>query len=109
MTKIVTNADIAFENGNDWSKIENIPENDWSRSVASMAYLNKAAAIIVFDSGTEITTAISCRKPDVPIIGVFNDAQMPASCVFHAGYPIFDQKLFGQKDAQIVAQIWNYR
>lgn len=106
MSKIVTNADIdVYENGNDWSRIENLPENDWSRSVASMAYLNKAAAIIVFDSGTEVATAISCRKPDVPIIGVFNDA-IDASqlCISRGVYPIFDQKLFGQKDAPSVAR-----
>ena len=30
----------AIANPYDWSRVENIPENDWSRSVASMAYLN---------------------------------------------------------------------
>lgn len=105
MAKIVTNADTDVEeNGNDWSKIENIPENDWSRSVASMAYLNKAEAIIVFDSGTDIVTEISCRKPDVPIIGVFNDAvDANQLCISRGVYPIFDIKLFGEKDAAGVA------
>jgi len=105
MAKIVANADSdVFENGNDWSKIENLPENDWSRSVASMAYLNKAVAILVFDSGTDIVTEISCRKPDVPIIGVFND-EVDANqlCISRGVYPIFDTKLFGEKDAIGVA------
>jgi len=105
MVKIVTNADMdIYENGNDWSKIENIPENDWSRSVASMAYLNKAEAIIVFDTGTNIVTQISCRKPDVPIIGVFNDdIDANQLCISRGVYPIFDTKLFGEKDAAGVA------
>ena len=45
MANILMHADSdAIANPYDWSRVENIPENDWSRSVASMAYLNKASA-----------------------------------------------------------------
>jgi pyruvate kinase len=108
MAKIVTNADgDVYENGYDWSRIENLPENDWSRSVASMAYLNKAAAIVVFDAGTEIATEISCRKPDIPIIGVFNDfIDANQACISRGVFPIFDTQLFGQRDAFNAARLF---
>ncbi|MCQ2562757.1 MAG: pyruvate kinase, partial [Alphaproteobacteria bacterium] len=49
MNKILAFADKdAIENPYDWSRLDNLPENDWSRSVSSIAYLNKASAIIVF-------------------------------------------------------------
>jgi pyruvate kinase len=101
MAKIATNADgDVYENGYDWSRMENLPENDWSRSVASMAYLNKAAAIVVFDAGTGIATAVSCRKPDMPIIGVFNDAiSANQLCISRGVCPVFDEQLFGRRDA----------
>jgi pyruvate kinase len=101
MAKIVANADMDInENGQDWSRIENLPENDWARSVSSLAYLNKAAAIVVFDSGTEVATAVSCRKPDTMIIGVFNDAiDANQMCISRGVCPVFDAQLFGQRDA----------
>ena len=101
MSKIVTYADgDVYENGYDWTRIENLPENDWSRSVASMAYLNKAHAIVVFDAGTDIATSISCRKPDLPIIVICND-EIDANqlCLSRGVYPMFDAQLFGQRDA----------
>ncbi|MCL1891858.1 MAG: pyruvate kinase [Alphaproteobacteria bacterium] len=106
MSKIVTNADgDVYENGQDWTRIENLPENDWSRSVASMAHLNKAAAIVVFDAGTEIATAVSCRKPDMPIIAVCNDAiDANQLCLSRGVYPIFNEQMFGQKDASEAAR-----
>ena len=71
MSKILTYADAdAIANPYDWSRVENIPENDWSRSVASMAYLNRASAIVVFARDTDAAMQISCRKPDIPIVAV---------------------------------------
>ncbi len=101
MTKILSYADKdAIENPYDWSRVENVPENDWSRSVASMAYLNKACAIVVFARDTIAATQISCRKPDIPIIAVCNDTAVANQlCLSRGVFPIYDQVLFGQRDA----------
>ncbi|MCL2748952.1 MAG: pyruvate kinase [Alphaproteobacteria bacterium] len=101
MMKILVSADEdVSENGYDWSRTEHLPENDWSRSVASLAYLNKAQAIVAFDTGTEIATPISGRKPDVTIIVVCNDAiDANQLCLSRGVYPVFDAQLFGQRDA----------
>ncbi len=101
MAKIVTYADYdAIANSYDWSRIENVPENDWSRSVASMAYLNRASAIVVFARDTVATTQISCRKPDIPIIAVCReDVIANQLCLSRGVCPICDETLFGQRDA----------
>ncbi|HBS76504.1 MAG TPA: pyruvate kinase [Alphaproteobacteria bacterium] len=101
MAKIVTYADYdAIANSYDWSRIENVPENDWSRSVASMAYLNRASAIVVFACDTVATTQISCRKPDIPIIAVCReDVIANQLCLSRGVCPICDEALFGQRDA----------
>lgn len=101
MTKILTYSDNdAIANPYDWSRVENVPENDWSRSVASMAYLNKASAIVVFARDTVATTQISCRKPDVPIIAVCRDSVIANQlCLVRGVFPIYDEDLFGQRDA----------
>ncbi|MDR1361259.1 MAG: pyruvate kinase [Rickettsiales bacterium] len=100
MSKILTYADEdGIENHYDWSRVENIPENDWSRSVTSMAYLNKAAAIVVFARDTVATTEISCRRPDVPIIAVCNEPIIANQlCMSRGVFPICDEQLFGQRD-----------
>ncbi|MBQ8294324.1 MAG: pyruvate kinase [Alphaproteobacteria bacterium] len=101
MYKILAYADAdAIANPYDWSRVENIPENDWSRSVASMAYLNKASAIVVFARDTIATTQISCRKPDIPVIAVCNESAIANQlCLARGVFPIFDNQLFGQRDA----------
>lgn len=101
MTRILSYSDSdAIANPYDWSRVENIPENDWSRSVASMAYLNKASAIVVFARDTETATQISCRKPDIPIIAVCRESLTANQlCLSRGVFPIYDEDLFAQKDA----------
>lgn len=101
MDKILSHSDMdAIANPFDWSRIDNVPENDWSRSVSSMAYLNKASAIVVFARDTEIATQISCRRPDIPIIAVCGDKTVANQlCLARGVFPIYDNYLFGQRDA----------
>ncbi len=101
MDKILSYADSdAIANPYDWSRVENVPENDWSRSVASMAYLNKASAIVVFARDTVAATEISCRKPDIPIVAVCRDRLIANQlCLARGIFPIYDEDLFGQRDA----------
>lgn len=101
MNKILSYSDKdTIENPYDWSRIDNIPENDWSRSVSSMAHLNKAMAIVVFARDTEITTQISCRRPDIPIIAVCDEAVVANQlCLLRGVFPVVDTYLFGQRDA----------
>ncbi len=101
MSKILSYSDQdAIANPFDWSRVENIPENDWSRSVASMAYLNRACAIVVFARDVEIATQISCRKPDIPIIAVCRDSIIANQlCLARGIFTIYDEDLFGQRDA----------
>ena len=83
----------------DWSRVDNVPQNDWSRSVSSMAYLNHAVAIVVFARDTDAAVQISCRKPDIPIIAVCNDAVVANQlCLVRGVSPIFDEQLFGMRD-----------
>lgn len=109
MYNILSNADgDAIANPYDWSRVENIPENDWSRSVASMAYLNKASAIVVFARDTIATTQISCRKPDIPVIAVCNESVIANQlCLARGVFPIYDTELFGMRDAFNAARHFN--
>ena len=99
MDKILSYADMdAIANPFDWSRIDNVPENDWSRSVSSMAYLNKAVAIVVFARDTEIATQIACRRPDIPIVAVCGEETVANQLSLIRGiFPIFDECLFGQR------------
>ncbi len=109
MYNILSHADSdAIANPYDWSRVENIPENDWSRSVASMAYLNKASAIVVFARDTITATQISCRKPDIPVIAVCNESVIANQlCLARGVFPIFDNQLFGMRDAFNAARRFN--
>ncbi|MBQ7949604.1 MAG: pyruvate kinase [Alphaproteobacteria bacterium] len=109
MYKILAYADSdAIANPYDWSRVENIPENDWSRSVASMAYLNKANAIVVFARDTIAATQISCRKPDIPVIAVCNESVIANQlCLARGIFPIYDNELFGMRDAFNAARRFN--
>ena len=100
MAKILANADEdSIENHYDWSQVENMPENDWSRSVANMACLNKAAGIVVFDRSGKIATDISCRRPDMPIIAVCNQEIVANQlCLSRGVQPMFDEAAFGQRN-----------
>ncbi len=101
MSNILAHADSdTIANPYDWSRVENVPENDWSRSVASMAYLNKASAIVVFARDTIAATEISCRKPDIPVIAVCNESVIANQlCLARGVFPIYDNELFGMRDA----------
>ena len=101
MNRILSYADgDAIANPYDWSRVENVPENDWSRSVASMAYLNRAAAIVVFARDTEIATQISCRKPDIPIVAVCSEKFVANQlCLSRGVFPLYDTDLFAKRDA----------
>ena len=101
MANILSHADAdAIANPYDWSRMENVPENDWSRSVASMAYLNRASAIVVFARDTNAATEISCRKPDIPVIAICNESVVANQlCLSRGIYPIYCPELFGMRDA----------
>lgn len=101
MNKILTYSDMdTIANPYDWSRIDNIPENDWSRSVSSMAFLNKANAIVVFARDTDTAVQISCRRPDIPIIAVCADDVIANQlCLSRGVFPVCDNYLFGQRDA----------
>lgn len=109
MYNILAYADCdAVANPYDLSRIEHLPENDWSRSVASMAYLNKASAIVVFARDTITATQISCRKPDIPIIAVCNEAVIANQlCLARGICPIYNSELFGMRDAFNAARKFN--
>ena len=109
MYNILAHADAdAIANPYDWSRVENIPENDWSRSVASMAYLNRASAIVVFARDTITATQISCRKPDIPVIAVCNESVVANQlCLARGVFPIYCPELFGMRDAFNSARRFN--
>ena len=100
MARILSYSDgDTVANPYDWSRVDNVPQNDWSRSVSSMAYLNHAVAIVVFARDTDAAVQISCRKPDIPIIAVCNDAVVANQlCLVRGVSPIFDEQLFGMRD-----------
>ena len=99
MNKILSYSDgDAIANPYDWSRVDNVPENDWSRSVSSMAYLNKAVAIVVFARDSDIPVQISCRKPDIPVITVCGDENVANQLALLRGvFPVCDEYLYGQR------------
>ena len=106
MAKILTYSDCdAMENPNDWACAEKVDdENDWSRSISSMAYLNKASAIIVFARDTESAINISCRRPDTKIIAVCdNEIVANQLCLVRGVFSVYTPDLFAQRDAIAVA------
>lgn len=105
MAKILLNADIdSVENAQDWSDVEDLPENDWSLSVALMAELNNADAIVVFAPDTSAATEISCRRPDMPIIAVCKDAVVANQLALSRGVrSMLDADLFASHDAAAAA------
>ena len=106
MAKIlVYSDDDAMENPSDWVRNENTQENDWSRSVSSMAYLNKAIAIIIFARDTESAIKISCRRPDTKIIAVCDDEIVANQlCLARGVFPVYTPDLFAQRDFVAVAR-----
>lgn len=99
MNKILSYSDAdAIANPYDWSRVDNVPENDWSRSVSSMAYLNKAVAIVVFARDTDTAIQISCRKPDIPIIAICGNENVANQLALLRGvFPVCDEYLYGQR------------
>lgn len=99
MDKILSFSDMdTIKNPYDWSRLDNVPENDWSRSVCSMAHLNKAVAIVVFAHDTEGATQIACRRPDIPIVAVCaQDYTANQLSLVRGVFPIFDKYLFGER------------
>ncbi len=100
MGKILAYSDCdAMANPSDWVRAENDQENDWSRSVSSMAYLNKASAIVVFARDTESAIKISCRRPDTKIIAIC-DSEIVANqlCLVRGVFPVYTPDLFAQRD-----------
>jgi len=107
MDKILTASDIdAANHPHDWVRSENSDENDWSRSVSSMAFLNNAVAIIVFARDSDGVTQISCRRPDVKIIAVC-DKEIIANqlCLLRGVIPLCTPDLFAQRDFVSVAKM----
>ena len=107
MDKILSFSDMdAIAHPADWVRSENAPENDWSRSVASMAFLNQAVAIIVFARDTESTIQISCRRPDTKIIAVC-ESEIVANqlCLSRGVKSIYTPDLFAQRDFYAVAKM----
>lgn len=99
MDKILSYSDMdTVANPYDWTRLDNSPENDWSRSVSSMAYLNKAVAIVAFARDTESTIQIASRRPDIPIIAVCGSDYVANQLSLLRGvFPLFDEYLFGQR------------
>ena len=111
MDKILSYSDQdTIDNPYDWSRMDHTTENDWSRSVSSMAFLNRAVAIVVFAHTTDTAIQISCRRPDIPIIAVCNNEVIANQlCLSRGVFPVYDVSLFGQRDAFGAAALFGIR
>jgi pyruvate kinase len=70
--------------------------------------LNKASAIVVFARDTIAATEISCRKPDIPVIAVCNEAVVANQlCLLRGVFPIYDPQLFGLREGFNAARRFN--
>ena len=107
MDKILSFTDTdAIEHPYDWCRTENTPENDWSRSVSSMAHLNHASAIVVFSRESDSTMQISARRPDVPIIAVCdNNLVANQLCIMRGVIPVCAPDLFALRDSRTIAKM----
>ena len=107
MDKILSCSDMdAMAHPNDWVRSENAPDNDWSRSVSSMAYLNHAMAIVVFARDTDAVMQISARRPDVSIIAVCdNNLVANQLCLLRGVIPIYTPDSFALRDIKMIAKI----
>jgi len=111
MEKILSASDTdAAQYPYDWVRSENSDENDWSRSISSMAFLNHANAIIVFARDSDGVTQISCRRPDIQIIAVC-DEQIIANqlCLLRGVVPLYTPDLFAQRDFVAIAKLCNIK
>ena len=102
MAKILEFSDMdAIAHPANWLHQEDSVENDWSRSVASMANLNHAVAIVVFARAAEAAIEVSCRRPDAPVFAVC-DNQLTANqlCIVRGVVPIYAPELFAVRDAR---------
>lgn len=111
MAKILANADHdSIENGQDWSDVEDLAENDWSLSVAVMAELNSADAIVVFAHDTAAATEIACRRPNMPIIAVCDKDVVANQLALSRGVrSVVDSALFMSHDAAAAAAKFDIR
>ncbi len=108
MDKILTFSDNdAIAHPADWARSEKSSENDWSRSVSSMAFLNHAAAIIVFARETGAVTEISCRRPDTQIIAVC-DCEIVANqlCLLRGVKSVYTADLFAKRDVRSIVKMF---
>jgi pyruvate kinase len=106
MAKILASADMdSVENDQDWSDVEDVPENDWSLSVLTVAELNEASAIVVFTHDGQTATKVACRRPSVPIIAVCRECVVANQmCLVRGVISTCDSALFENRDAVEVAK-----
>lgn len=101
MEKILGYSDMdAIANPNEWVRAEDSSDNDWSRSISSMAFLNRAVSIVVFARDISSAVQISCRRPDAPIIAICDDKLVANQlCIVRGVQPIYAPELFATRDA----------
>lgn len=101
MDKILSFSDAdAIEHTSDWVRAEDTSDNDWSRSISSMAFLNHAKCIVVFARDTDAAIQISSRRPDVPIIAICEN-QLVANqlCLVRGIKSLYTPDSFAQRDS----------